>query len=179
MSNITGKHLITTDAYFYAPDGKQYRAAYGEVKVMATKEVLGFDPNRNSANWFVRVGDDKDYVLLAGCQIHYAVRTDILPASGTTEEIWEGKKQVTDIKIYVPGQTEKKTRITEVGYLPKPLINHIRGLTTGFFRSLSSKTDLINKLEVEGFLDYKFINIGGDSFLEIYWNEEERNRYVI
>lgn len=29
---MTGKYLITTDAWFYAPDRKQYKSVWGEVK---------------------------------------------------------------------------------------------------------------------------------------------------
>lgn len=34
---MTGKYLITTDAWFIAPDGKQYRAVWGEVMIKEPK----------------------------------------------------------------------------------------------------------------------------------------------
>ena len=31
---MKGKMLITTDAWFYAPDGLKYRSAWGDVKIV-------------------------------------------------------------------------------------------------------------------------------------------------
>ena len=31
---MKGKYLITTDNWFYAPDGKEYRAAWGDVEIV-------------------------------------------------------------------------------------------------------------------------------------------------
>lgn len=70
---IGTKVLITTDNWFYAPDGKQYRSAYGTVRGIHTDEkTLGIRTNARSTNWYVQVGD----LMIAGCQVHYAVRTD-------------------------------------------------------------------------------------------------------
>lgn len=67
------KMLITTDAFFFAPDGKQYRAVYGVCKGIHDADgTLGLKTNRNSTNWYVEIGN----MLVAGCQIHYAVATD-------------------------------------------------------------------------------------------------------
>ena len=71
--HIGQKALITCDHWFYAPDGKQYRAVFGTVKaVRSSEETLGVRTNAKSTNWYVEIG----CVTLAGCQIHYAVRTD-------------------------------------------------------------------------------------------------------
>jgi hypothetical protein len=32
---MKGKYLITTDSWFYAPDGKQYKAVWGEVSILS------------------------------------------------------------------------------------------------------------------------------------------------
>ncbi len=80
-----GKYLITTDNYFYAPNGKQYRAVWGKVSVLSD-EILGVKTNRNSTNWFAKIGNESNHVIIAGCQIHYAVRCENKPNTRTTVE---------------------------------------------------------------------------------------------
>lgn len=70
---MNGKYLITTDNWFVAPDGKTYRAVWGDVKIIED-DFLGIKTNRNSSNWFAKVGSIDNHVIVAGCQIHYAVR---------------------------------------------------------------------------------------------------------
>lgn len=66
----TGKnYLITTDDWFYGPDGKKYRGAWGKVELIQD-DVLKIQTNRNSTNWFAKVGTDDYHVIIAGCQIH-------------------------------------------------------------------------------------------------------------
>ena len=48
--------LITTDNWFYGPDGIQYNSVYGPVDLITAKELIGFDP-KQSTNWFVAVGN--------------------------------------------------------------------------------------------------------------------------
>lgn len=79
---MEGKYLITTDAWFYAPDGMKYRSVWGEVKIL-NDSVLGVKTNRNSVNWFAFVGSQKKGVLIAGCQIHYAVKCPEKPNTGS------------------------------------------------------------------------------------------------
>jgi len=71
---IVGKKvLITTDNWFFAPDGCLYRAAFGTIKsVSNSEETLGIRTNARSTNWYVEVGN----MTIAGCQIHYIVTTD-------------------------------------------------------------------------------------------------------
>jgi hypothetical protein len=70
---IGEKALITTDNWFFAPDGKSYRAVFGTVKgVKSAEETLGIKTNSKSTNWYVEIGN----MTLAGCQIHYAIRAD-------------------------------------------------------------------------------------------------------
>jgi len=91
---MEGKYLITTDAWFYAPDGLKYRGVWGEVKIVEDS-VLGLKTNRSSTNWYAYVGSEEKGMLVAGCQIHYAVKcltppnTDIV----TDYHYGEGKEQ--------------------------------------------------------------------------------------
>ena len=67
------KYLVSTDCYFLCPDGVERRAVFGTVKgVLNDKDALGIDTNRHSSNWFLAIGN----MVVAGCQIHYAVRCD-------------------------------------------------------------------------------------------------------
>jgi len=80
----TGKYLITTDSWFVAPDGLQYRAVYGECKCFNDKDTLGISTNARSANWYVRVGSDESHIIIAGCQIHYAIKPFDRPNEDST-----------------------------------------------------------------------------------------------
>jgi hypothetical protein len=95
------KYLITTDHWFYAPDGKKYRAVWGTARIESDEE-LGIKTNRNSTNWYVVVGMDKPFVI-AGCQVHYAMRCDEKP----------NVKQVTD-QMYGESTYKQFKRFTEI-----------------------------------------------------------------
>ena len=75
---MTGKYLITTDAWFYGPDGKQYKAVWGEV-IIVSDAILGIKTNVRSSNWFAKVGTENNHVIVAGCQIHYAIKSETKP----------------------------------------------------------------------------------------------------
>ena len=75
---MQGKYLVTTDNWFFGPDGMQYRGAWGDVEVIKDT-FLGVQTNRNSSNWFLKVGSDEKHILIAGCQIHYAIRSEERP----------------------------------------------------------------------------------------------------
>lgn len=75
---MAGKYLITTDGWFVAPNGKKYCAVWGEVEIIEDI-VLGVKTNRNSSNWYAKVGNEDNHVIVAGCQIHYAVRSEEKP----------------------------------------------------------------------------------------------------
>lgn len=65
--------LLTVDNWFYAPNGKQYRAIFGTLRGVHTAEAtLGVRPNGKSANWYIEIGD----MVVAGCQVNYALRCD-------------------------------------------------------------------------------------------------------
>lgn len=85
---MKGKYLLTTDAWFVAPNGIQYKSVWGEVSVL-DDSVLGVKTNRNSSNWFVRIGSDDNHVIIAGCQIHYAARCEFRPNTDRTSDYTE------------------------------------------------------------------------------------------
>lgn len=75
---MTGNYLITTDNWFVAPDGKQYRSVWGFVEIIQDS-FLGVKTNAHSSNWFAKIGTENKHVIVAGCQIHYAVKCDEKP----------------------------------------------------------------------------------------------------
>jgi len=75
---MVGKHLITTDAWFIAPDGRQYKSVWGNVQILADS-VLGVKTNARSSNWYAKIGNENNYVIVAGCQIHYAIKCETKP----------------------------------------------------------------------------------------------------
>jgi hypothetical protein len=82
---MKGKYLITTDAWFYGADGKPYKSVWGEVEILSDA-ILGIKTNDRSSNWFVKVSGEKNHIIIAGCQIHYALQTDEKPSIGLTED---------------------------------------------------------------------------------------------
>lgn len=73
------KYLVTLDNWFVAPDGQQYRAAWGRCCLRTTKDVFEFTPSRPSTNWFLIIGSEGKEVIVAGCQIHFCVRCEDKP----------------------------------------------------------------------------------------------------
>ena len=102
---MTGKYLITSDNWFFAPDGKQYRAAWGNVEIVEDT-LLGLKTNRNSTNWFAKIGNEEKHIIMAGCQIHYAIKCDNKPnveyAKDWCSDAANGLKEFdTPSKIYI------------------------------------------------------------------------------
>lgn len=93
---MKGKYLITTDNWFYGADGIQYKSVWGEVEILSDS-ILGIKTNVRSSNWFVKVSGEKNHIIIAGCQIHYAVQTDDKPHGNLTPDysIEQG-----EVKIY-------------------------------------------------------------------------------
>lgn len=75
---MKGKYLISTDSWFHAPDGKLYRAVWGEVQILEDS-FLGVKTNSKSTNWYAKIGSEENHLIIAGCQVHYAVRCDKKP----------------------------------------------------------------------------------------------------
>lgn len=94
---MTGKYLITTDNWFTAPDGNDYKAAWGNVQVLGD-DMLGLKTNSRSTNWFAKLGSEENHIIIAGCQIHYAVKCNDKPNSGNSSS-WnnnEGKVVISN-----------------------------------------------------------------------------------
>lgn len=82
--NIGDKVLVTCDAWFYAPDGMTYRGVYGTLKaVRGDQDTLGIKTNARSTNWYIEVGN----MTIAGCQIHYVVRTKTCNLGAVTDNV--------------------------------------------------------------------------------------------
>ena len=89
ICNKNEKVLVTTDNWFRAPDGEQYNAVFGTVKgVKNDEETLGIKTNRGSTNWYLEIGN----MFVAGCQIHYVVKTKSFSCRPPTREtVHEGE----------------------------------------------------------------------------------------
>ena len=98
---MNGKYLVTTDAWFFAPDGKQYRAAWGEIEILEDS-FLGIKTNRMSANWFAKIGSEDNHIIIAGCQINYSIKCDN-PETGLVEDFYgeESEASSRPSKIYI------------------------------------------------------------------------------
>ena len=83
---MKGKYIVTTDNWFYAPDGNSYKAVWGEVSIFEDT-ILGIKTNKNSSNWYAKVGSEDNHVIIAGCQIHYATRCENEPAQTFSHEL--------------------------------------------------------------------------------------------
>ena len=101
---MENKYLITTDGWFVAPDGRSYCAVWGDVEILEDT-FLGVKTNRNSSNWFAKIGSPENHVVVAGCQIHYAVRCEKIPNTKEVESYSTGDNGIhryakpTDIYI--------------------------------------------------------------------------------
>ena len=74
------RYLVSTVSWFTGPDGQSYKAAWGVCTLQSVDQAFpGFRVTRPSTNWFMRVGSGEQHVLIAGCQIHYAVRCETRP----------------------------------------------------------------------------------------------------
>jgi len=85
------KYLVTTDNWFYGPDGQNYKAAWGRCYIGKTAEQLGFTPLRPSTNWYLCVGVDGKEIIIAGCQIHYVIRCEERPVVTVTPATYKQK----------------------------------------------------------------------------------------
>ena len=86
--NIGDKVLLTTFAYFFAPNGRQYRAVFGTVKnILSSEDTLGIKTNAKSTNWYIEIGN----MIIAGCQVNYAVKTDVCNLDDNVDEFGWGE----------------------------------------------------------------------------------------
>jgi hypothetical protein len=78
---MKGNYLITTYEWFTASDGRLYKAVWGNVEIV-DDSVLGVKTNRNSTNWYAKVGGKENHMIVAGCQIYYAIKCEKKPNTG-------------------------------------------------------------------------------------------------
>jgi len=95
MTVTNEKYLITTDNWFYAPDGLKYRCVWGNVSIMEDS-IIGVKTNRNSSNWYAYVGSDEKGMIVAGCQIHYAVKCPKKPNTDKVKDFQYGSGEPTE-----------------------------------------------------------------------------------
>lgn len=90
MKNFIGKKVLATStSWFFAPDGKSYKAVYGTLHgILSTEDELGFRPNFKHTNWFVNIGK----IVIAGCEILHVIQSNNCNTSDTTEFNTEGGK---------------------------------------------------------------------------------------
>lgn len=106
--------LITTDRFFVAPNGQQYCAVWGKVEIIQDNDLLGIKTNARSSNWYAKVGPEDNYVIIAGCQIHYAIKCNERPSDEPCKT-WDlnatdYNEDLTPSKIYF---TEPKNQNNE------------------------------------------------------------------
>lgn len=76
MQQFIGKKvLVTTNNWFTAPDGCDYKCVYGTLKAIhEAGKSLGFIPNRSHANWFIEIGK----MVIMGCQVMYIIECETI-----------------------------------------------------------------------------------------------------
>jgi len=92
MKDLIGKKVLaTTNEWFIAPDGKQYKAVFGTLRsINDAKEAFGFVPSRGHASWFIQIGN----VHIAGCQLLYCVEANEANVQFGNVEEWNTKDGV-------------------------------------------------------------------------------------
>lgn len=55
---------------------------------MNDKTALGIETNRNSTNWYLRVGSNENHIIIAGCQVHYAIKCENEPNTSKIDD-WQ------------------------------------------------------------------------------------------
>lgn len=116
--------MITCDNWFVAPDGHSYLAVWGDCETVTAESALGLVPNRNSANWFVKVSNNGEEMIVAGCQIHYAASCPERPNTDATEQNFDDRgRTVRDGKIYIPGEVLGKPEPEKMMPLPPRMGN--------------------------------------------------------
>lgn len=84
MIDQGSKILVKVDGWAATPNGRLVNLIYGPAFVVAAEDLLGRKPT-HSTNWFLKIGAGDEFTVIAGCQVHYFTRTDIVPSS---PEVW-------------------------------------------------------------------------------------------
>ena len=101
---MKGNYLITTADWFIGHDGKAYNAVWGNVEILSD-EILGIKTNRGSTNWYAKVGDANNHIIIAGRQINYAIKCKKPTISQVNDySIVDGvvKEHIKPSSIYIP-----------------------------------------------------------------------------
>lgn len=153
---MKGKYLITTHEWFYAPDGKQYRAVWGDVQITQTKDIIGLDPNRVTSNYCYKVGTEEHHIIIGGCQVMYSVKCDIRPETGEVTQAFEGEKRTCEPAIFIPEEVQEPKGDTELidgkmvqwEYCQHTLLNILKSMDLQYFSgSKDIKEDTILSVE--------------------------------
>ena len=96
--------LITTDAWFFAPDGQQYKAVWGKCKIEIIEKGTGLNTLR-SANWLVHIVEGDGKFTAAGCQVNYWIDCPNMPqkTEGTYCDKDTGNEMANN-RIYFPDE---------------------------------------------------------------------------
>jgi hypothetical protein len=89
MFDLSKLYLITTNDWFHAKDGQNYKAVWGKAQVVEAKNELGFIPKAGT-NWYVRVGEGEGSMIIAGCQVHYVQEFEKRPTGNSVLCIGKG-----------------------------------------------------------------------------------------
>jgi hypothetical protein len=88
LQELQGKNvLLTTNNWFYAPDGRLYRSVWGKISLKSDAETLGIKTNMRSTNWYAVIGSDEKALIVAGCQIHYVCLCNQKPNTDLIQEL--------------------------------------------------------------------------------------------
>lgn len=107
MKKFIGKNVLVNVDWFTAPDGKMYRAVWGELKgVHNTKDLLGFDTTRSHANWVYEIGG----CFLMGCKVSNVILCAAKPDFPEVDHVGYDNKEINIFKkpseIYISEQSE-------------------------------------------------------------------------
>jgi len=72
-------------------------------QILRTEDVFGFTPARPSTNWFIKVGDKDNHIIIAGCQVHFAVQCEDRPITRHENKYYKDKDtgvEYTEERIY-------------------------------------------------------------------------------
>ena len=131
---------------------------------MTAVEALGVEPNRNSANWMVKVGTEEHHIILAGCQIHYCVSCPDRPNQGDTSQIFtedKGEATVRSNQIYIPEPPAQKdvemVDGKEVEWLTdRDILIDILAKNPQFFENSMHRESIVNVVSNNDFTKFRF-----------------------
>jgi len=173
---------------FMPPDGKQYRAVWGDVQIIQTKDVIGLDPNRVTSNYCYKVGTKEQHIIIGGCQVMYSVKCDMRPETGEVTQAFEGEKRTCEPAIFIPEEIQEDKMDTELidgvevkwEYSNPVLYKILNSMPVGYFyNDPYRKKDYLLHAEAGRFKAFRRWLSKGNGFLEIKWNSDKIERFEI